>query len=211
MALATALLIAAGVVAYGLTYTDRSCLPQVPEARPSSARAGEAVAVSSAGLGYDRRLPAGTIYRVSAERAGAGGVELATVPVAQDGRFQVTVRIPPGTGPGRLYLEISGSLYDDCEDTTSSCVGYGVLLTVLPPPTGAAAPGSPGPAPRSPASTGRPQARCEVPQTQRVEVTDRGERTVGREAHRAVAGRRRTSPVSAPGPTLLPSHRPTMN
>ncbi|WP_261567352.1 hypothetical protein [Frankia gtarii] len=135
MGLATALLIVAGVVACGLTYTDRSCLPELPEVHPTSARAGEAVAVSSAGLGCDRRLPAGTIYRVSAERAGAAGVELATVPVARDGRFQVTVRIPPGTGPGRLYLEISGSLYDDCKDTASSCVGYGVLLTVLPPPS----------------------------------------------------------------------------
>ncbi len=102
--------------------------------------------VSSGGLRCDRRLPAGTIYRVSAVQAGAGAaaVELATVPVARDGRFQVTVRIPPGTGPGRLYLEISGSLYDGCEDTASSCVGYGVQLTVLPPPTGASASGSPG-------------------------------------------------------------------
>ncbi|EIV96291.1 hypothetical protein [Frankia sp. QA3] len=62
--------------------------------------------------------------------------------VARDGRFQVTVRIPSGTGPGTLYLRVSGSLFDDCDDT-NSCVGYGVWLTVLPPATGAAAPGFP--------------------------------------------------------------------
>ena len=80
--------------------------------------------------------PAGHRYTlVLAQLGRAAPLHLGMFPVSRDGAFTAVVHIPQRASPGQSYIDVTGSLFDHCEDTkgvAASCAGYDAPFRVLP-------------------------------------------------------------------------------
>jgi hypothetical protein len=111
--------------------SGQECLPEPLRAQPSTVASGSDVRLSalaaSCDLGYQK---GGTTYT-----AILGGVEfdetydLGSFPVAADGSFETTLRIPEAVPPGSATVMVQGSPFDDCDDG-GSCVGYSTDIEI---------------------------------------------------------------------------------
>jgi hypothetical protein len=93
------------------------------------------VIVSSAGFSCQGSYPAGKQYQLALGLVGRGApMELGSYQVSTSGAFKATVVIPVTASPGEAYINVKGSPFDQCSDSSQdSCAGYGVGLVILPP------------------------------------------------------------------------------
>jgi|GEM_PF-6628531 len=136
---ATALTVVVAVGAVGLATAAQSvgiirpavmCLPASLHARPAVVHPGETVVLSSGAASCDLGYARDRLYTVVLQRR-----ELSTPPlhvaVARDGRFEAELTVPATFPRGDAVLNVTGSPYDECDDTGShSCAGYWVPLVV---------------------------------------------------------------------------------
>lgn len=92
--------------------------------------------VSSPPFACRGSYPAGHRYTLVLGQVGRGApLALGVFPVSRDGAFTAVVHIPRRASPGQSYVVVTGSLFDQCEDTNTvaaSCAGYGAPLRILP-------------------------------------------------------------------------------
>lgn len=112
-----------------------TCNPEPLQLSSAEVAAGQTVVVSSGAFRCQRSYPPGKKYHlVLALQGRANPMDLGTYPVAMNGRFTATVRIPYAAPPGSAYVTIRGSPLDTCSDREggASCAGYAVRLTIRP-------------------------------------------------------------------------------
>ncbi len=108
------------------------CLPARLSVTPAEVEAGGEVTLSAPAAGCDLGYDEGPRYEVGLTGEAGAGFDLGEVEVAEDGSFRTVLTVPADAPPGPSTLAVSGSRYDECLDTTGSCAGYGVYLTVVP-------------------------------------------------------------------------------
>jgi hypothetical protein len=113
-----------------------ACLPSPLHIDPARVKAGGTVTVSSRPFACRGDYPAGHRYTLALAQLGrAAPLHLGIFPVSRDGAFTAVVHIPQRASPGQSYIDVTGSPFDDCEDTNgvaASCAGYDAPLRVLP-------------------------------------------------------------------------------
>ncbi len=107
------------------------CLPARLAVQPAQVAVGSEVTLSAPAAGCDLGYDDGVSYEVGLVGQG-WSVDLGEVEVAGDGSFRAVLPVPADVPPGPGTLAVTGSRHDDCLDTTGSCAGYGVDVTVLP-------------------------------------------------------------------------------
>ncbi len=130
----TPLLVAALLVTAGCATGDEPasrCLPARLAVQPAEVAVGGEVTLGAPAAGCDLGYDDGVSYGVGLVGQG-WSVDLGEVEVAGDGSFRAVLTVPADAPPGPGTLAVTGSRYDDCLDTSGSCAGYGVHLTLLP-------------------------------------------------------------------------------
>ena len=113
------------------------CYPSRLRVSDAHVGAGDRLTVSSPPFRCQARYPAGKTYTLRLLQVGrAEPIRVAVVPVAHNGSFRATVRVPRRASPGQSYLEARGSAFDQpCQDTVPaapSCAAYSVRIEVRP-------------------------------------------------------------------------------
>jgi hypothetical protein len=90
--------------------------------------AGTSIDLSADPFPCDGSYGSGHTYRATLvvtppDRTGAR-FDLGSFPVARDGSFATSLRLPPDAPAGRAVLNLRGSTYDRCDDGNSACPGY---------------------------------------------------------------------------------------
>ena len=113
--------------------SNSSCLPSPLKASPQNVAAGTTLAVVAPTFACSASYPTGKTYRLTLGLVGrAGPVDLGSFPVNSDGSFHAIVTIPRSASPGEAGISVTGSSFDNCTDTASSCAGYVADFTILP-------------------------------------------------------------------------------
>ncbi len=113
--------------------SNSSCLPSPLKASPQNVAAGTTLAVVAPKFACSASYPTGKTYRLTLGLVGRGApVDLGFFPVNSDGSFHAIVTIPRSASPGEAGISVTGSPFDNCNDTASSCAGYGAQFTILP-------------------------------------------------------------------------------
>lgn len=112
-----------------------ACLPSPLHVRPAQVKAGGTATVSSPRFACRCSYPAGHRYTLVLGQVGRGApLSLGMFPVSRDGAFMAVVHIPRRASPGQSYVDVTGSPFDQCEDTdgvATSCAGYSAPLRIL--------------------------------------------------------------------------------
>lgn len=162
LALACTALVTGGCSSSTQPGTASGCYPTRLRVSDAHVSAGDRLTVSSPPFRCQARYPAGKTYTLRLLQVGrAAPLQVAVVPVAQNGSLRATVRIPRRASPGLSYIEAHDSPFDQpCQDTVpaaASCAAYVVRVRVGPAPvevrgrlrmtggpSGASQPGVPG-------------------------------------------------------------------
>lgn len=112
----------------GLIRPAAPCFPAPLRVDPPGAQPGSAVTVESGAAACSLGYPPGHRYTITLQHRDVVAPPL-RVAVAPDGRFRATIDIPATFPSGDAVIRVTGSPYDDCDDT-ASCVGYSVPLTI---------------------------------------------------------------------------------
>ncbi|MEV8215056.1 hypothetical protein [Leifsonia sp. NPDC077715] len=125
-----AIALAAAAQSAGIIRPAAMCLPAPLHARPAVVHPGETVVLSSGAASCDLGYARDRLYVVVLQHR-----ELSTPPlhvaVARDGRFETELTVPETFPRGDAVLNVTGSPYDECDDTGShSCAGYWVPVVV---------------------------------------------------------------------------------
>ncbi|WP_431220912.1 hypothetical protein [Leifsonia xyli] len=114
----------------GLIAPASVCFPAQLEAAPAVAHPGQDVTLSSGAADCDLGYDPGHTYAVTLQHRETRTAPMRVV-VATDGSFRVTVAVPATFPRGQAVVIVTGSPYDECDDTPSaSCVGYSIPLAV---------------------------------------------------------------------------------
>ena len=135
VALASVALAMGGCSASAQPGAASGCYPSRLRVSDTRVSAGDRLTVSSPPFRCRARYPAGKTYTLRLLQVGrAAPVRVAVVPVAQNGSFRATVRVPRRASPGLSYIEAHGSAFDQpCQDTVpaaASCAAYVVRIRV---------------------------------------------------------------------------------
>lgn len=107
-----------------------ACLPAQPVAEPPVVAPGASLTLRSTGFdgcaGYAEPVEYVVVLGFQGRQPPTG---LGVVTAAIDGTFSTTVAIPPDASPGPAGITITGSAWDECDDS-SSCAGYGAQIFV---------------------------------------------------------------------------------
>jgi hypothetical protein len=126
-----AILILAGCVPGNSS--NSGCLPSPLEASPRNVAAGTTLTLVAPKFACGASYPTGKTYRLTLGLVGrAAPVDLGPFPVNSDGSFHAIVTIPRSASPGEAAISVTGSSFDNCTDTASSCAGYVAGFTILP-------------------------------------------------------------------------------
>ena len=113
--------------------SNSSCLPSPLKASPQNVAAGTTLAVVAPKFACSAAYPTGKTYRLTLGLVGrASPLDLGSFPVNSDGSFHAIVTIPRSASPGEAGISVTGSSFDNCTDTASSCAGYVADFTILP-------------------------------------------------------------------------------
>lgn len=112
----------------GRLEAQQRCFPAPVRVEPATAHPGSALTVNSDAADCDLGYARGHTYSVVVRHRDTVTDPVRTE-VRTDGVFRTTIDLPADFPAGDAVVIVTGSPYDDCDDT-GSCVGYSALLTV---------------------------------------------------------------------------------
>lgn len=104
------------------------CLPASLHVNPSTVAAGQTVTLSAPAATCDLGYAPGHSYSLSIQTHGTV-LKLPDVAVRTDGSFSAVITVPVTAPKGAAEVVVTGSPFDNCDDT-GSCAGYGIPLTI---------------------------------------------------------------------------------
>lgn len=94
---------------------------------------GEEVTISSRGFRCSQGVVGGTESAAYFESSSSSPAALGSAPVAPDGAFQITIRIPASASPDAGgFLGAGGPTRYICTGGAASCARYGVYVSISP-------------------------------------------------------------------------------